>query len=97
MLEIFMQYHDSPFYAFDDNFIGQKKLIRIGSDLTGWRIFYNDKKSNWIVFYPFSESHGGGQPYIINIEDIDFEDWIIRNLNFEEDIRKQIEKKKNGV
>ena len=86
-----IKYHDFKVSVFDDNFQSVNKLIKCGTDNSGWRVFFKNDVSNWILFYPFSEYQGGGQPYIVRIESSDFDKWINDNPNFEIIIRQQIE------
>lgn len=78
-------------FDFSEKFIKENELIELKVDSINWRIYYINKNDNWIRFSPFSEYHGGGQPYIINIEQNDFECWIINHPDFEKEIRKLIE------
>lgn len=43
-----------------------KKLKKISIDQENWNIIYLDEKSGekWILDYPDSSNHGGGQPRI---------------------------------
>ena len=85
------KYKSWTYYKYDKDFRQNFELEKINSDSNNWRIFYKGQNSNWICFYPFSEYHGGGQPYIINIGESDFDNWILNNNSFESEIRKQIE------
>ncbi len=86
-----ISFNNYTVHKFDDSFILDNKLIKHGVDDSGWRIFYHNEISNWIVCYPYCEFHGGGQPYIIKINSTDFEKWIYDNLDFEIKIRQLIE------
>lgn len=72
-----------------------EKLYKIGNDSSGWLEYYTDKTNNYILFYPFSSNHGGGQAYLINILENKINDWIEDNFNFIEEIKFQLEK--NGL
>jgi len=84
------KYKDFAFHVFDEVFIEAQGFRLIDQDSVNWRIYYSNGNSNWIKFYPFSEYHGGGQPYIVDIEKHDFIEWIVDNQDFEKDIRKII-------
>ncbi|MHB0916117.1 MAG: Imm27 family immunity protein [Thermoleophilia bacterium] len=50
-----------------------KSLKEIASDISGWDILYMDKEDGryWELTYPDSEMQGGGPPKLSNV-DIDF-------------------------
>jgi hypothetical protein len=85
-------YNGYTFNELNDKFIKSTKLKLLKTDSEFWRSYYKSDESNWIAFYPFSEYHGGGQPYIIMIRNDEHDDWIDNNPNFESEIRKLIEK-----
>jgi hypothetical protein len=87
-------YKEFSFYDCYANFIKVHELLIKYKDSVYWRIYYSNKDSNWIGFFPFSEHHGGGQEYIIKIGNHDFDKWISNNKDFTVDIRKIIEKNK---
>jgi hypothetical protein len=74
-------------------FINDSNFKKISSDPIYWRTYYSSGDTNLILFYPFSEYHGGGQPYLIEIGNIDFDIWINQFPNFENEIRSILEKK----
>lgn len=84
-------YKSYDVFESSETFIKENELIELKIDSINWRIYYTNKKDNWIRFNPFSEYHGGGQSYIINIEQNDFESWILNHPNFQKQIRKLIE------
>ncbi len=84
------KYESYDVFDFSENLIKQNELIEIKVDSINWRIYYTNKKDNWIRFNPFSEYHGGGQPYIINIGQDDFENWVLNHPNFVKKIRELI-------
>lgn len=81
------------FWGFSNDFIQSKKLEKVAVDSENWLTFYQNEEAKWIEFYPFSEYHGGGIPYIINIGTNDFEDWVRRHKDFVAQIRVLIETK----
>ena len=88
-----LTYKNHEVYELNDQLVCDLQLEEIATDSTNWRSFYKNDISNWISFYPFSEYHGGGQPFIIMIGKSDFKYWINNNLDFEKSIRSQIENK----
>ncbi len=86
-----LTYMDYFVYELNSDLISSFKLEKVSSDSDNWRTYYKTSDSNWIAFYPFSEYHGGGQPYIIMIGMTDCDKWIEDNINFEIEIRKIIE------
>jgi len=88
-----MKYMEFTFFGFSDDFIQSKKLEKVAVDSENWLTFYQNEETKWIEFYPFSEYHAGGIPYIINIGTNDFEDWIKRHKDFVTQIRVLIETK----
>ena len=84
-------YKSYKIFDFSKKFITEKELIELKVDPINWRIYFTYKNDNWIRFNAFSEYHGGGQPYIINIKQNDFERWILNHPNFEKEIKKLIE------
>jgi len=87
-----MTYKGCKISKLTDDLINNYDLQKLKTDSEKWRVYYKNYDSNWISFYPFSEYHGGGQSYIIQINNFDFENWINENPNFESDIRDLIEK-----
>ena len=67
-------------------------LDNIGTDESGWRQYFKNSAGNWIKFYPYSELHGGGQPYIILLGDLEPNIWLQQNEALEDKIRAQLEK-----
>jgi len=88
-----LNYKDHKVFQSNESIIKGYQLKKIGSDSENWRTFYITDDSNWIEFYPYGEYHGGGQPYIIRIGSLDTDLWIKENGDFENEIRKIIEKK----
>lgn len=84
-------YKSFEIFSFTENFLKENELIETEVDSVNWRILYTNSKGNWIRFNPFSEYHGGGPPYIINIGQNDFESWILNHPNFQNGIRTLIE------
>lgn len=84
------RYESYSIYAYSESLLKENYLIEIKVDSINWRIFYTNKKENWIRFNPFSEYHGGGQPYMINIGQNAIDAWILRYPNFEKEIRSLI-------
>ena len=84
-------YNSYKVFEFSKKFIDENELVELKVDSINWRIYYTNKDDNWIRINPFSEYHGGGQPYIINIGQNDFAGWIRNHPNFEKEIRKLIE------
>ena len=85
-----MKYNNYKFYS--SRLYDNKNVKRVGSDISGWRLFSTDTINNYIEFYPFSEYHGGGQVFMINIKSEDFDKWICNFPDFDEDIRQLFEK-----
>jgi hypothetical protein len=68
-------------------------LERIGTDQKNWRHFYRDMEGNvYIQFYPYSEHHGGGQPYMIDMKGNDRGSWRRKHPHFENEIRKELDR-----
>jgi len=88
-----MKYKNFDFFEFNENFVNEFNLKKVIIDSTNWRTYYKNNESNWILFYPFSEYHGGGQSFIINIQKNEFENWITENIEFEKNIRKKLDEK----
>lgn len=86
-----LKYKNLSVYELNKELISTSGLENVYNDSVNWREYFKNSDSNWISFYPFSEYHGGGQAYIIKIGLIDFERWIIENVEFEKQIRKLIE------
>lgn len=84
-------YKSYDVFGYSESLIKENDLIETEVDSINWRIFYTNKKENWIRFNPFSEYHRGGQPYMINIGQNDIESWILNHPNFKKEIRKLIE------
>jgi hypothetical protein len=82
-------YNQFNFYEF----CSDSNLKKISSDPIYWRTYYISGNTNLIKFFPFSEYHGGGQPYLIEIGNVDFEIWINQYPNFENEIRSILDKK----
>ena len=74
--------------VFDSLDLDDKSLIKTDSE--GWRQFYQGLEGVVIKFYPFSEYHGGGQPYFIKIGKVDLEKWLVESPDFETEIRALI-------
>jgi len=85
-----LKYKHYLVYKFNKELQDQLNLVEIKSTTEDWRRFYKTQNSNWILFYPTSEYHGGGIPYIIKIGLVDCEEWISNNSSFEYFIRKFI-------
>lgn len=77
--------------VFEANSLNLENLEKVGNDSSGWTMYFTDKTNNFIMFYPFGEYHGGGQSYLININDNEINEWIMNNPHFENEIREQIE------
>ncbi|WP_223826709.1 Imm27 family immunity protein [Flagellimonas sp. S3867] len=88
-----MKYKVFSVVQFSDSLVKSKRLEKIATDSVNWWTFYKNKEANWIEFYPFSEHHGGGAPYIINIGSSDFEPWIEDNKDFVNSVRELIDTK----
>lgn len=88
-----MKYKNFDFFEFNENLVNEFNLKKVIIDSTNWRTNYKNNESNWILFYPFSEYHGGGQSFIINIQKNEFENWITENIEFEKNIRKKLDEK----
>ncbi|WP_396591636.1 Imm27 family immunity protein [Allomuricauda sp. R78024] len=88
-----MKYKGFSVVQFSDSLVKSKGLVKIAIDSVNWWTFYKNKEANWIEFYPFSEYHGGGPPYIINISSSDFEPWIEDNKDFVNSVRELIKAK----
>lgn len=86
-----LKYHNQLVYKLNQELLDSWQLEKIQTDSENWRTYYTNSDSNWISFYPYSEYHGGGQPYIIKIGLKDFQDWISDNVHFEKLIRNIIE------
>ena len=82
-------YKQFTFYEFTSD----SNYKKISTDSKNWRTYYSFGDTNLILFFPFSEYHGGGQPYIIEIGKIEFETWINQNMGFENEIRIMLENK----
>jgi hypothetical protein len=82
-----LKYKMLSVFSLDKELIDSFRLEKVANDSVNWREYFKNPDSNWISFYPFSEYHGGGQPYIIKIGLIDFEKWISENVDFEKQIR----------
>lgn len=87
------KYNDFEFYGFTEDLLQSRKLEKLVTDSENWLIFYKNQECNWIEFYPFSEYHGGGAPYIINIGTNDFNAWLKENEDFVDSVRKLINSK----
>ena len=60
----------------------KKILLKIGTDETGWLVYFVDRDSNrWVEEYPNSEYHGGGNPQLRLIEKFPWEE----NRNYKAD------------
>ena len=68
-----------------------KSLEQVEVDSVNWRTHLTDGTNNYIKFLPFSEYHGGGGSYLINIGTSDFDSWISEHETFELEIRKMLE------
>ena len=79
-------------WGFSDDFRQSRKLEKVAIDSKNWLSFFQNEETNWIEFYPFSEYHGGGAPYIINIGTNDFEIWLNEHESFVTQIRDLIDK-----
>ena len=86
------KYKDFEFFGFSDNLMQSKKLEKVAVDSDNWLRFYQNQKAKWIEFYPFSEYHGGGPSYIINIGSNDFDSWLKDNPDFIASVRGLITK-----
>jgi len=82
---------------FDDKLIDTLNIRKISTDKSGWRIFYSNNAENFICFYPFSEIHGGGNAYLINIKKNDWNEWIKKFPNFETETKFIIMKQRNLI
>jgi hypothetical protein len=53
----------------------KKFLLKIGTDETGWLVYFVDRDSNrWVEEYPNSEYHGGANPQLRLIEKFPWEE-----------------------
>ncbi len=87
-----MEFESHRFYA--ESELQITELIELKIDSVNWRIYLTDGNDNYIRFMPYSEYHGGGEPFFINIGNSDFEEWINRNDGFERKIRKLLDERK---
>lgn len=87
------KYKGFSVWGFSDDFRQSRKLEKVAIDSKNWLTFFKNEEANWIEFYPFSEYHGGGAPYIINIGDNNFEIWLNEHEGFVTQIRDLIETK----
>jgi hypothetical protein len=85
-----MTYKDFEIFEYNDTLSDSLNLLKVVNDESGWRIFLKDSTNNYIRFFPFSECHGGGQSYLINIKQYDFGDWVDLNPDFENDIKHKL-------
>lgn len=71
-------------------------FVKTGTDISGWRIFLKESQTNiqYIKFFPYSENHGGGQPYLICIENEEPTEWLTKNKKFENEIRIKLDLRK---
>jgi len=65
----------------------KSELEEVGTDEINWREYYKIANTNWIKFYPFSEYQGGGEPFMIEIKNFGFEEWIECYRGFEVEVR----------
>jgi hypothetical protein len=75
-------------FELNENIEQSIPLEKTGTDETGWRIYYKNNSGNWIKFFPYSEHHGGGQPFIILIGEHKPDEWVKRYGNFENQIQE---------
>ena len=85
-----MKYNDFEVFEFSFELVQTKELVETSVDSENWLVLYQNRNYNWIKFYPYSEFHGGGQPYIINIGSRDFELWLKDHPDFVKSIREDI-------
>lgn len=85
-----MKYKGFHFFELSQHLIQSNKLEQVSADSDNWLSFYRNQDSNWVIFYPFSEHHGGGQPYIINIGKNEFELWLQENPGFTQSIKESL-------
>lgn len=88
-----MKYKGFSVAECSDSLMKSKGLEKIAIDSVNWLAFYKNEEANWIEFYPFSEYHGGGAPYIINIGPSDFKPWLEENKDFVNSVRELIDAK----
>ncbi|WP_186755664.1 hypothetical protein [Echinicola salinicaeni] len=69
-----------------------EKLIEVKFDSVNWRVYLTDQKNNFIRCYPYSEYHGGGPSYFVNIGNYEFESWVLKHPNFESEVRNILDK-----
>ena len=74
------------FYPWKEELVERLNLKEVGSDESGWRVFYANGQSNFIKVFPFSEHHGGGIPYLLEMEIENFESYLKQNPNIEKEL-----------
>lgn len=85
-----LEFHNHEILPDSDTLTERLTELRVDAD--NWRIYLTDRTNNFIKFYPYSEYHGGGAPYFINIGTTDFASWISEHPNFEQEIRIMLDK-----